>query len=115
MGSTVRATDADYLSICDRGIYTSIPGSDKQHRVHLLALGGLYQAPGTVKQILAPEFGVDKRILDCGTYSADIFLRFIIVHLTRVSKYRRCWRWELVEYLSLYSLVSALMTRPVRF
>ncbi|KAF9520151.1 hypothetical protein BS47DRAFT_846792 [Hydnum rufescens UP504] len=39
---------------------------DKQHRVHLLALGGLYQAPETVTQILIPEFGVDKRILDCG-------------------------------------------------
>ena len=39
---------------------------DKQHVTHILALGALYQDRESVRRVLAPEDGVEKRILDCG-------------------------------------------------
>ncbi|PVF95011.1 S-adenosyl-L-methionine-dependent methyltransferase [Serendipita vermifera] len=42
---------------------------DKQHAAHLISLGGLYSCPDLVEEILAPQPGVTKEILDlgCGT------------------------------------------------
>jgi hypothetical protein len=38
----------------------------KQRTIIVLALGGLYPAPQIVNAVLAPEEGVQKRILDLG-------------------------------------------------
>ncbi|EJD53301.1 S-adenosyl-L-methionine-dependent methyltransferase [Auricularia subglabra TFB-10046 SS5] len=40
---------------------------DKQHLMLLVAIGGLYIAKDTVRRALAPEEGVQRRILDLGT------------------------------------------------
>ncbi|KZV85115.1 S-adenosyl-L-methionine-dependent methyltransferase [Exidia glandulosa HHB12029] len=40
---------------------------DKQHLMHLIAIGGLYIAKDAVRRALAPEAGVQRRILDLGT------------------------------------------------
>ncbi|PVF95009.1 S-adenosyl-L-methionine-dependent methyltransferase [Serendipita vermifera] len=42
---------------------------DKQHAAHLIGLGSLYPCPDLVEQILAPQPGITKEILDlgCGT------------------------------------------------
>lgn len=50
---------------------------DRQHIAVLVGLGSLYPVPDTVRAILTPQDGVDKRVLDlgCGTgvwYSASL-------------------------------------------
>jgi hypothetical protein len=45
---------------------TLIASRNKQHMAFVLALGGLYPTPQIVNAVLAPEEGVQKRILDLG-------------------------------------------------
>lgn len=38
-----------------------------QHKIHTYVMGGLYPGPDIVERVLAPEWGVEKAVLDVGT------------------------------------------------
>jgi hypothetical protein len=51
-----------------RGLIKLISSRDKQHIAISLSLGGLFPAPEVVREILAPQDGIAKRIVDLGEY-----------------------------------------------
>lgn len=46
------------------------------HTAIRLALGGLYPCPQVVHEVLRPEDGVSKEVLDLGQYDRMLYLRW---------------------------------------
>ncbi|TDL26101.1 S-adenosyl-L-methionine-dependent methyltransferase [Rickenella mellea] len=63
-GRTFNAQNELYFLPADEVEYDRL---EKQHLMHLVACGRLYQEAEKVQRLLAPEEGVQKRILDLGT------------------------------------------------
>ncbi|KAG8825270.1 hypothetical protein FRC17_008769, partial [Serendipita sp. 399] len=68
-----------YSYVSTRGLREFVKemhGRDKQHSVVTIAMGGLYPCQETVEAVLSPMDGVEKKILDLGTFPTPILTAF---------------------------------------